>query len=108
MRRRGRWSRPLHNFHRVVVFASTVGAALVTLLFQHLLGLSVCETQQQLNPVVLHGGVVKLAQNPLGDVPAFKTVDKLEISIIEVESEIKYFLTARSPPPCSRLSSHRG
>jgi hypothetical protein len=73
MLHRGRRGRPLHNLNRVVVFASTVGTALIALLLQHLLGLGVCKTQQQLHIIVLPGDIVELAQYPLGDITGFET-----------------------------------
>lgn len=72
---RRRWSRALHDFNRVVVLSSTICTALVALLFQHLLGLRVCEPEQQFHPIF--GDVVEFTQHFLGDftcIEAFKTL----------------------------------
>lgn len=77
--RRGRRGRTLHNLHRKVVLASTVGTALIALLLQHLLGLGVCKTQQQFHTIVLHGNVVELAQDVLGDIASFEAASEVQM-----------------------------
>lgn len=69
---RRRWSGTLNYLDRIIVFASTIGAALIALLLEHFLGLGIGEAKKQLH-TIFGSRVVILRQDFLGDFAGFES-----------------------------------